>query len=166
MGEAKRRKALEYGITQQTFLENSADQLVTSVLQNIADILDCAIFLKEPDDGLLDWPIDSVIGQTTEITKTRECPFIKDIREKPVPRIHWEFLITDAFLCGAYRRHETRLEVSRPNKSAGKHCSARPRMVQNRAANPRRMERRHPNICSPDGNNDAKRHASKLNSKG
>jgi hypothetical protein len=102
MGEAKRRKALEFGITQQTFPKDSADQLTASVLQNIADILDCGIFLKEPGDDLLDWPIDSIIGHTTEITKARECPFIKDIREKLFPRIHWEFLITDAFLCGAY----------------------------------------------------------------
>jgi hypothetical protein len=102
MGEAKRRKALEYEITQQTFPKDSADQLMASVLQNIADILDCAIFLKEPGDDLLDWPTDSIIGHTTEITKARECPFIKDIREKPLPRPHWEFLISDAFLCGAH----------------------------------------------------------------
>jgi hypothetical protein len=102
MGEAKRRKALEFGITQQTFQRDSAEELVGSVLQNIADILGCAVFLKEPDDGLLDWAADSIIGQTTEITKARECPFTKDIREKISPRLHWEFLISDAFLCSAY----------------------------------------------------------------
>jgi hypothetical protein len=46
MGEAKRRKALEFGISQQFFPKDSADALVGSILQNIADILDCTIFLK------------------------------------------------------------------------------------------------------------------------
>lgn len=94
----------KYGITQQTFPKDSADQLVASILQNIANILNCAIFLKEPGDDLLDWPADSIIGQTAnaEIIKVRECPFIKDIREKIFPRPHWEFLITDVFLQGCY----------------------------------------------------------------
>jgi hypothetical protein len=83
MGETKRRKALEFAIAQQNFPKDSAEELVGSVLQNIAVILDCAIFLKEPGDGLLDWPTDSIIGQATEITKVRECPLVKVIREKP-----------------------------------------------------------------------------------
>jgi hypothetical protein len=80
MGETKRRKALEFAIAQQNFPKDSAQELVGSVLQNIAVILDCA---KEPGDGLLDWPTDSIIGQATEITKVRECPLVKVIREKP-----------------------------------------------------------------------------------
>jgi hypothetical protein len=102
MGEAERRKTLVYGIRQEVPKKDSAEALVGSVLQNIADILGSAIFLKGPGDDLLDWQLDSIIGQTLEITKVRECPFIKDIREKPLPRLHWEFLITDAFLFGAY----------------------------------------------------------------
>jgi hypothetical protein len=101
MGEANRRKALEYGITKQIFPKDSAEALVGSVLQNIADILDCAIFLKEAGDDLLDWPNNSIIGQTTKITNVQECPLVKDIREKPFQRI-WEFLITDALLQGCY----------------------------------------------------------------
>ena len=77
MGEAKRRKALEFGITQQTFPKDSADQLTASVLQNIANILDCGIFLKEPGDDLLNWPVDSIIGHTTEITKARDAHLSK-----------------------------------------------------------------------------------------
>ncbi len=144
MGEAKRRKALEFGITQQTFPKDSADALVGSVLQNIADILNCGIFLKEPGDDLLDWPLNSIIGQTLEITKVRECPFVRDIREKPLPRLHWEFLITDAFLCRCYAvdAMSRSLPFLGPNKSARKHLRARPQMVPNRAFNPRRLERR------------------------
>jgi hypothetical protein len=102
VGEAKRRRALEYGIKQEVLEKDSADALVGSVLQNIADILGSVIFLKEQGDDLLNWPLDSIIGQTLEITKVRECPFVKDIRGKRLQRPHWEFLITDAFLVAAY----------------------------------------------------------------
>jgi hypothetical protein len=103
MGEAKRRAAREYALAQETFPPDSAAALTASVLQNIADKLECAIFIKEPDDQLLDsWPLGAIIGQTTSISRLRECPFVKDIREKLLPQRHWEFLITEKFLHGAY----------------------------------------------------------------
>ena len=71
--------------------------------RTLANKLECTIFLKEQDDGLLDsWPLGSIIGQTTDISEVRKCPFVKDVREKLFPQRHWEFLITEKFLHGAY----------------------------------------------------------------
>jgi hypothetical protein len=101
MGEANRRSK-EFQIRRQEFEKDSAGALVGSVLQNIAEILECVLCVKEPGDDLLDWPLDAIVGKTFEITKARECPFISDIREKLFPRIHWEFLISSKFLTVVY----------------------------------------------------------------
>jgi hypothetical protein len=56
MGEAKRRKAFEGRLWRELLPGNDAAALIGSVLQNLVDLLDCMVFLKEAQDGLLDWP--------------------------------------------------------------------------------------------------------------
>jgi hypothetical protein len=106
MGEAKRRKAIELGIelgiARDVIPGNGADALVGSVLKNIADILGCMIFLKEAGEDLLDWPIGSIVGKTTDTMKVRQCPVTIEIRERLLPRLRWEFLITDKILTITY----------------------------------------------------------------
>jgi hypothetical protein len=102
MGEARRkRSASAWAIVMEQTPGNDANALIGSVLQNLADRLNCGIFLKEVDDDLLDWPLGSIVGSTPDIATVPKCPFIKDIREK-LGFPFWEFLFSDQFLVGCY----------------------------------------------------------------
>ena len=82
MGEAKRRKALEYGITQQNLPPSISPTNSRRRFSKISPTFWTAQSSPAAGDDLLIWPFNSIIGHTTEITKVRECPFIKEIREK------------------------------------------------------------------------------------
>jgi hypothetical protein len=111
MGEAKRRKAFEGRLWREPLPGNDAAALIGSVLGNLADLLDCMVLLKEAEDGLLDWPIASIIGQTLNPDKARGCPFVEEIRKSPGG---WEFLIDDKFLVAAYTTDAMKRGLSYP----------------------------------------------------
>ncbi len=101
MGESKRRKARVYDLREIPLSgDDGAQMLIGSVLANLAQALDAAICLKEPGDGLLAWPLDSIVGQTTRLESARECPVEFDIRATPTGA--WEFLIPEKLLVSAY----------------------------------------------------------------
>ena len=101
MGESKRRKADVYELGEMPLPnDGGAHTLIGSVLANLANALDAAICLKEPDDGLLEWPPGSIVGQALRLDGLRKCPLAFDIR--PASKEVWEFLLPDNLVIGAY----------------------------------------------------------------
>jgi hypothetical protein len=96
----KRHKADVYQLGEMPLRTDAGEHtLVESALANLANALDTAICLKEPGDGLLDWPPGSIVGQALRLDAVRKCPLALDIR--PTAK-GWEFLIPEVLVVGAY----------------------------------------------------------------
>ena len=103
MGEAKRRADV-YRLEQMPLPNDGGVRtLVGSVLVALANLLEAGICLKQPDDGLLDWPLGSLVGQAIRLEAVRQCPLAIDIR--PTSKQTWEFVIPDKVAIGAYCVH-------------------------------------------------------------
>jgi hypothetical protein len=113
MGEAKRRKADVLDMREMPPYDGSAHTLIGLVLADLANMLDTAICLKEPNDGLLEWPPGSIVGQLVRLDAVRQCPLDLDIR--PTAK-GWEFLLPDKLMVGAYcvEAHKRRLSFPGP----------------------------------------------------
>ena len=104
MGEAKRRQTSTQRIELRVFEPPPDDAgllIPGSVLQNLADKLAAQLFIKEPDDGLLEWPLGSVIGMAAQTERARECPYIAEFRER-ADEDSWEFLLPERLLIDGY----------------------------------------------------------------
>jgi hypothetical protein len=102
MGEA-RRKPLFAGELFAIPCSNSCTRsIVYCVLTIIANTLDAQLFIKEPGDDLLEWPVNSFIGATPYIETACRCPGIVDIKRRPPPNDHFEFVVPNLPLIAAY----------------------------------------------------------------
>jgi hypothetical protein len=94
VGEAKRRQAVKLDLREVEI----RDDIIVSVLARLAGGLDAAICVKQADDGLLEWPPGTVVGQAFHLNGVRACPLKLDVRLNEI----WEFPIPDKILIGGY----------------------------------------------------------------
>ncbi len=102
MDEQTKYKGLNFWLVTEPATEDMGGTIIGAVLQNLADKLGDAIFLKEDGDDLLDWPIGAIIGSAHNLAGVRECPVPLEAKERLLPVRRWEFLIPDKLLICTY----------------------------------------------------------------
>jgi hypothetical protein len=89
MGEARRKPIFAGELFAIPCSNSCTRSIVYCVLTIIANTLDAQLFIKEPGDDLLEWPVNSFIGATPYIETACRCPGIVDIKRRPPPNDHF-----------------------------------------------------------------------------
>ena len=81
----------------------SGSSSIKRMLASLAEMLNSVILLKEDGDGLGDWPVGSILGQTGRPDQARAFHGIGEMRPATTtPCRTWQFLIPDPAIVGVY----------------------------------------------------------------